>query len=355
MDYMHSVEYLEQLLEIESHETVDEIQRHLLDTVQGAQLDDTGCVYAEKEGSVNGPRILLNTHMDVVSPHIPFERDGEILRGRGACDAKGSLASMVTAFSRSDPQAGSVKLIISPDEETTQQGLYEYLSGDVNGDFAIVGEPSGLDICPSARGHYDLLVELYGDSAHGATPESGVNTTVCAAEAIVRITDLPHIEDDILGTNNFTPTIIEGGNRPNQVPDYTKFVVDYRTVPAETRDDAVQTIKEVLTDLNCEHEISFYEEGSSLGSFKTDPDVGFIQHFKDSSERITGEGVELRPFDAATEAAFFAPHMPVIVFGPGLISDNDEPIAHSEREFVQASEVETATEILLDFLTHQLS
>ena len=81
MDYMHSVEYLEQLLKIESHETVDEIQRHLLDTIQGAQLDDTGCVYAEKEGSVNGPRILLNTHMDVVSPPIPFERDGEILRG----------------------------------------------------------------------------------------------------------------------------------------------------------------------------------------------------------------------------------------------------------------------------------
>lgn len=352
---MESVEYLEQLMRIESHETVNEIQDHLLDTIEGARLDETGCVYAEKVGADDGPELILNTHMDVVSPHIDFERDGDVIRGRGACDAKGCLAPMATAFSRADPDAGTLKLVISPDEETTQRGLYNYLSGGVSGDFAVVGEPSGLDICASARGHYDLLIELYGESAHGATPESGVNTTACAATAITRIGELPHLEDETLGTNNFTPTIIEGGNRPNQVPEYTKFVVDYRTVPAETREDAVETISGVLEDLECEYEIGFYEGGSSLDSFKTDPDNEFVEGFKESVNRVTGAIPDVRPFDAATEAAFFAPHMPVIVFGPGLISDGDQPIAHSEREFVPVAEVRTATDCLGQFLSDTLS
>jgi len=352
---MQSVEYLERLMRIESHDSIDEIQEFLLDTIDGAKRHETGCVHAEKSGDADGPEILLNTHMDVVSPHIEFERDGDIIRGRGACDAKGCLAPMVTAFQQTDPDAGRLKLVISPDEETTQQGLYNYLEGGISGDFAIVGEPSGLDICPSARGHYDLLIELYGEAAHGATPESGTNTTTCAAKAITEIIDLPHLEDDVLGINDFTPTIIEGGNRPNQVPDYTKFVVDYRTVPAETREDAIEKIEQVLADLECESEIGYYEGGSSLDSFKTDPENEFVTRFAESAERITGESPSVRPFDAATEAAFFAPHMPVIVFGPGLISDGDQAIAHSEREFVPVPEVEDATRILSQFLSDTLA
>jgi acetylornithine deacetylase len=352
---MDSVVQLERLMRIESHEDVDEIREYLLDVIDGAKLDETGCVCAEKRGDRDGPRIVLNSHMDVVSPHVPFERVGEEIRGRGACDAKGCLAPMLAAFSRVDPDAGSVRLVISPDEETTQRGLYEYLSGGIDADFAIVGEPSGLDVCPSARGHYDLLVELFGASAHGATPESGTNTTVCAAEAITRIGDLPHLEDETLGTNNFTPTIIEGGNRPNQVPEYTKFVVDYRTVPGESREDAVGKVKEVLRDLVCESEVGFYDGGSSLDSFKTDVTDEFVTSFRDHVAAGRDDEPAVRPFDAATEAAFFAPYMPVVVFGPGLISDGDQAIAHSEHEYVPVEEVERAGAILTEFLAATLA
>jgi len=351
---MDSIDYLEDLMRIESHESVTEIQQHLLETIKGATLDETGCVYAEKVGKADGPRIILNTHMDVVSPHNKFERDGDVIRGRGACDAKGILAPMVAAFSRLDVKAGSLKLLISPDEETTHRGLDEYASDGIEGDFAVVGEPTGLDICPSARGHYDLIVELFGKSAHGATPERGINTTVCAAEAITKLRDHPRLEDEDLGTNNFTPTIIEGGNRPNQVPEYTKFIVDYRLIPAETGEDAVETLRSVLKGLECESEIGYYDEGASLGSFKTDKHIEYISWFQNVTEQITGIEAHIRPFDAATEAAVIASHMPVIVFGPGLISDGEQAIAHSEREFVPVQEVENATEILYQFLAETL-
>lgn len=50
-------------------------------------------------GQTKGPRLIFNTHIDTVPPYIPpsFSPDGQILKGRGACDAKGVLASMVFA------------------------------------------------------------------------------------------------------------------------------------------------------------------------------------------------------------------------------------------------------------------
>lgn len=344
---MKPVKYLEDLMRIESHESVNEIRSFLLDTVTGAQVDEeTGCVFAEKGADDNGPQVVLNTHMDVVSPHIAFERDGDVIRGRGACDAKGSLAAMVSAFSRTNPAAGSISLLVSPDEETTQRGLKEYLSGGVDADMAIVGEPTGLDLCPAARGHYDFEITFRGQSAHGATPASGLNATSCAAEAIRRIEAINHLHDELLGTNSQTPTIVRGGNRPNQVPEHASLVVDYRTLPAETRDDAVDTLKRALDGIECEFEIDRYEGGSALESFRTDEDAEVVETLGEIARKVSGRTPSIRPFDAATEAAFFAPYVPVVVFGPGLISDGDQPIAHSEREHVPVSDVEEAADIL---------
>jgi len=46
----------------------------------------------------DGTHRVLNTHIDTVPPHVPYERNGDVLRGRGTCDAKGSLVAMLDAF-----------------------------------------------------------------------------------------------------------------------------------------------------------------------------------------------------------------------------------------------------------------
>ena len=55
-------------------------------------------------------RVLLCTHMDTVLPHLPSSQIGEIIRGRGACDAKGSMAAMISAveklLGRGKPELG---------------------------------------------------------------------------------------------------------------------------------------------------------------------------------------------------------------------------------------------------------
>src|SRR2546422_6898208 len=43
------------------------------------------------------PIVTLSSHMDTVPPFIPFREDAEYIWGRGACDAKGIIGSMIAA------------------------------------------------------------------------------------------------------------------------------------------------------------------------------------------------------------------------------------------------------------------
>jgi acetylornithine deacetylase len=43
------------------------------------------------------PRVFLSTHMDTVPPFIEASEDSEKIYGRGACDAKGIIASQIFA------------------------------------------------------------------------------------------------------------------------------------------------------------------------------------------------------------------------------------------------------------------
>ena len=53
-------------------------------------------VYAEW----GAPVVVLSTHMDTVPPYVPFREDAEFIWGRGACDTKGIIASMICAAER---------------------------------------------------------------------------------------------------------------------------------------------------------------------------------------------------------------------------------------------------------------
>jgi acetylornithine deacetylase len=69
-----------------------------------------------------------------------------------------------------------------------------------------------------------------------------------------------------------------------------------------------------------------------------------------TASAVRDEPVAVHSFPAATEAAFFDPLMPTIVFGPGQIADGETPIAHSKDEYVRASSVQTAATVLEAFL-----
>lgn len=388
--------FLEAAVSTPSHEDVAEMRRLLVETLErfdvDVTVDEAGCIVAERTSATpaDGPHVVVNTHVDTVTPHVPFERDraatgpeaggtgdggkadgtdaadgADVIRGRGACDAKGPLAALLYGFLAAEPERGRLTLAVTPDEETLSQGaaaLTGKLPGTEDrlaGDLYLVGEPTGLDVCTAAKGRFQGRVELSGEAAHAAE-FAGTNAVAAAEGALAAIRRFDEGADDHpqLGPPKLTPTVIEGGGATNQVPADCAITVDRRSVPPETAEgfrsgleDAVRTavgatdgsagsvdVDVALTD----RDSPFFE------AFSTDPDHEFVETVATATRTTTANmglpgsrGGEVRPFGAATEASYFAP-APTVVFGPGDLADDAGAVAHAEREYVRVREVEAA-------------
>ena len=326
----------------------------------GNVVATTGAADPEAAAAAEGTHLVLNTHIDTVPPHLPYERresppgdervdgtggglTGDVVCGRGSCDAKGPLASLVDAFLTVEPAEGAVTLAVSIDEETTQTGG-AHLAETVDADGYIVGEPTGLDICTAAKGQFEGTVTIHGESGHAADPESGANAIRAAAPILQAMESYddergPEMHET-LGRPILTPSMVEGGEATNQIPAECTVTFDRRSVPPETSEEFPEALETHLSQ--------WLPESMSLSvalirpdtpfpdAFATDPEADLVRTLRDAS------GGAVRPFEAATEASYFAEHGPTVVFGPGVLSDEVGAVAHSKREYVRLTEVRAA-------------
>ncbi|QKY15987.1 M20/M25/M40 family metallo-hydrolase [Halorubrum sp. CBA1229] len=376
------VSFLETAVRTPSHESVDETRELVVETLDRRGVESEvvagGCVLATKRSPAPdaGPHLVANTHLDTVTPHVPFERGearaderpgaaregdapDEVIRGRGACDAKGPLAALLSGFLAADPERGRLTLALTPDEETLSLGAAALTGRSpgtedrLDGDLFLVGEPTGLDACTAAKGRFQGTVELSGVAAHAAE-FAGANAVAAAegALAAIRTFDDGADEHPQLGPPKLTPTVIEGGAATNQVPADCEITVDRRSVPPETavgfRSSLASAVRARVPDdvgvdvALTDRESPFFE------AFSTPPDhelveavAGAARAAADATGLPADRGGSARPFGAATEASYFAP-APTVVFGPGDLADDAGAVAHAEREYVRVREVEAA-------------
>ena len=370
-DAFDPVAFLETAVQHASHEDVESMRMFLCETLEERgitpQIDQHGNVIATRGPADADTHLVLNTHIDTVSPHVPFERDatalesrgktetGDVIRGRGSCDAKGPLAALLSAFFAVDPESatGRVTLAITPDEEVLSIGAYELVSGTESptrdADAVIVGEPTNLDVCTAAKGRFQGTIHLTGANAHAAEPETGVNAVAALESALAAIRTFDDRDDappahPQLGEATLTPTVVEGGAATNQVPADCALTVDRRSVPPETAEEfhaalTAQLRAVVPDDVGLEFR---YTDRSTpfLEAWDTDPDARIVEVLSSAS------GGDIRPFAAATEASYFAADAPTVVFGPGVLADADGAVAHAPREYVRVDAVREAARAL---------
>lgn len=338
-------DFLRAAIEIPSHEQVEEMRTLLIETLRDAghepQVDDAGNVLATRKTGT-GDHLVCNTHLDTVGPHVQYSQEGDRIRGRGACDAKDPLAALLDAFCSASIE-GQLTLAVTPDEETSQIGAAQ-LAETLAADGYIVGEPTGLDVCTAARGSFGGRVTIYGESAHAAAPDSGRNPIRAVGPVLDALDrydeDCGPGEHPRLGRATMTPTHIEAGGPINQTPEACTISFDRRPVPPETLDEFVDSLRTYLADrLPAEYRFevaSAFPDSEFPDAFATDHDTPLVQTLAAAS------GGALRTFEAATEAAHFAPNGPTVVFGPGVLADEDGPVAHAEREYVDKSDIAAA-------------
>jgi len=147
-------------------------------SVEGIGFAGRPQLAARLRGTGSGAALLLNGHIDVVPAarqdgweQDPFEaqvRDGQIV-GRGACDMKGGIAAMVIAaevLAATGSLRGDIIVCTNTDEESSGVGGLACARRGVSADFAIVTEPSSLEVWPACRGSAYCSIELDGRAGH---------------------------------------------------------------------------------------------------------------------------------------------------------------------------------------------
>jgi acetylornithine deacetylase len=167
------------------------------------------------------PRVFLSTHIDTVPPYIPPSEDDEKIYGRGACDAKGIIASQITAAEELRKQGVTdIGLLYTVDEEQGSTGAKAANNHPLaqKCEYLINGEPTDNDLAIGSKGSLRIIVRAKGKAAHSAYPEEGESAIEKLLDILadLRQTDLP--TDDFFGETTLNIGLISGGLATNVIP-----------------------------------------------------------------------------------------------------------------------------------------
>lgn len=185
--------------------------------------------------SFGTPIVTLSTHMDTVPPWIASREDDEYIWGRGACDTKGIIASMIVA-SESLLAEGvrDFGLLFVVGEERNSAGAYhaaQYPERYAGGSkFIINGEPTSNRLALGAKGALRYELAAHGKMAHSAYPELGDSAIIKLLDALDAIRNVELPVDDILGPSTLNIGTIQGGRAPNVIPDEARAELFIRLV-----------------------------------------------------------------------------------------------------------------------------
>lgn len=346
-----------------------------------AWLEEAGFTVARDEykpGRVNiearlengpGPVFAFNTHMDTVpagdgwtsDPFVLSERDGK-LYGRGACDCKGPLASMLEAVRMLSADrsnwSGTLLAIFVADEEIASEGAKHYAAKRPAIDFAVVGEPTSNTIYSAHKGSLRPLVRVHGVPAHSGTPHLGENAILRAGQLLSLVQD----EHDtrvktrvhpLVGEASLTVTRIQGGHADNVLPGACDILFDRRMVPGESEEAVKAEIADLLDRASkrfgLRAEILDFKPTTG-GATETAADEPIVQKSLIVAKRHGVADPGPFGFQGGCDLVHFrATGAQGVVVGPGALS-----VAHKADEFVPRDELVTSSLIYRDIAAAML-
>ena len=337
-------------------------------SLEGITYADRPNLRIVRKGIGGGKSVLFNTHVDVVPPskiqERPFDpqvQDG-VVYGRGACDAKGQIATLYLVLRALNDLnlalKGDLTVHLVIEEECGGNGTLSCIRGPDRADAAIVLEPSGMTLLPSIRGAVWFEVTCTGRSGH-----SGQARVVVSAlkEAISAIGILEGYHARLLAASKGLPLfdrfenpmpitfgMLEAGDWPATAPQTAIFKGVLGFLPNKTKEQIQAEMRQVLI-----------EEGDTW--LKDHFDLNFIYRHDSSviptdhplvttmAEACGQAGIapEITAMPASCDAWFYNNLLgiPTLVTGPGKLQ-----YAHSNQEQIAVEEILQGAEALIHFL-----
>jgi putative selenium metabolism hydrolase len=323
-------------------------------------------------GHGQGPKLLLDGHMDVVDvgdlarwPHPPYNgviQDG-ILYGRGTCDMKGGLAAMVYSvkalLDAGVDLAGDLYVVGVVQEEPCEGLAIRTLVEEegIRPDYVVLGEPSDLQVRTGHRGRLEMRVTVRGKAAHASSPTLGSNAIHNAARLIFGLELLaPRLANDpFLGRGTLVVTQIESqAASRNALPDCCTFYVDRRLTLVETERKAMAEVQNIINteEVDAQVEVTRYRATSYTGyecqarnafpAWVMPDEHPLVQATVRSVRETLGYRPRLGHWSFSTDGTYTAgvANIPTVGFGPG-----EERYAHTLDEQIRLNDVVDAARV----------
>ncbi|MFI3314468.1 MAG: M20 family metallo-hydrolase [Rikenellaceae bacterium] len=344
--YINAIELLKQLISTPSlsrdeSATADIVASFLSANGVEEICRDKNNVWAyNRHFDPNKPTILLNSHHDTVKPNSAYSRnpfspeieDGKLF-GLGSNDAGASVVSLIATFLwfyNCDDMNYNLCIAITAEEEVSGANGMEYVAPKfINVDFAIVGEPTNMNMAIAERGLLVLDCKAIGVSGHAARNE-GDNAIYKAMRDIEWFKSYEfEKKSEMFGAQKMNVTIINSGTQHNVVPSECNFTVDIRITDRYTH-------KEVL-DIVQQH----IESQATARSFRISPSSIDIEH------PIVQCGLALgrTTFGSPTTSDQALMKFTSVKMGVG-----DSSRSHTADEFVYLSEIKEGISIYIELL-----
>ena len=312
--------------------------------------------------------IMLEGHLDTVGvenpdewEHDPYggEIDGERLYGRGASDMRTALVAMIFAAAelKKEDLEGNIVVAGIVHEELFEGVAQGAVLKEVEPDLVVIGEATELNLCIGQRGRAELKVRTYGQNAHSANPEAGVNAIRKMYKLLYEIDRIEAPLHDKLGKGILEMVDIISYPYPGSsvVPDQCVVTFDRRLLPGEEEEEVLTPLQRIIDKLNkkdsqfrAEVEIALAEDKTYTGhEFEArrffpgwifDAEKTFV---KKALAGLENAGLEssIDYYSFCTDGSQSAGRqdIPTVGFGPSR-----EELAHVVDEYIELEQIKKA-------------
>ncbi|RLG95719.1 acetylornithine deacetylase [Candidatus Bathyarchaeota archaeon] len=306
-------------------------------------------VRRDKAGNVYGEvgsgeyTILLCGHMDTVPGYLPVKWEDDKIYGRGAVDAKSSLAAMISAAKQLKSKIHNKgKIIVAGvvDEEGRARGIRQLIREGLSVNCAIFGEPSGVgNITFAYKGRILLTVKCRTKSGHVGAQHIYNNAIEAAFNLWMYIRDLCDQHRSPNGIfYSLTSSIIgiKSWRSMGGLPDRCRINVDLRVPPKFTSKDVIMLVKgaveKAADDLNAEVSLRVLDR---VEPFVARRDTLLMKSLSKAILEVTGREARFIRKTGTGDMNIFGSKMniPVATYGPG-----NGRLSHTEYEYIDVSE-----------------